>query len=36
MLRRFWTMLAHLQGHLFNTSSLGQSLGGASHHTATR
>ena len=33
-LRRFWTMLAHLQGQLFNASALGQSLGGASHHTA--
>ena len=35
-LRRFWTMLAHLQGQLFNASALGQSLGGASHHTANR
>lgn len=35
-LRRFWTMLAHLQGQLFNASQLGQSLGGASHSTATR
>ena len=35
-LRRFWTMLAHLQGQLFNASALGQSLGGASHHTAAR
>jgi predicted AAA+ superfamily ATPase len=35
-LRRFWTMLAHLQGQLFNASQLGQSLGGASHTTATR
>jgi predicted AAA+ superfamily ATPase len=35
-LRRFWTMLAYLQGELFNASQLGQSLGGASHTTAAR
>lgn len=35
-LRRFWTMLGHLQGQLFNASQLGLSLGGASHTTATR
>jgi predicted AAA+ superfamily ATPase len=35
-LRRFWQMLAHLQGALFNASQLGLSLGGASHTTATR
>jgi uncharacterized protein len=35
-LRRFWTMLAHLQGQVFNASQLGQSLGGASHSTTTR
>lgn len=35
-LRRFWQMLAHLQGQLFNASQLGQSLGGASHSTVTR
>ena len=35
-LRRFWQMLAHLQGALFNASQLGMSLGGASHSTATR
>ena len=35
-LRRFWTMLAHLQGQLLNASQLGQSLGGASHTTAAR
>jgi hypothetical protein len=35
-LRRFWTMLAHLQGQLFNASRLGRSLGGASHTTAGR
>jgi predicted AAA+ superfamily ATPase len=35
-LRRFWTMLAHLQGQLFNASQLGVALGGASHATATR
>lgn len=33
---RFWTMLAHLQGQLFNASALGQSLGGASHTTVVR
>ncbi len=35
-LHRFWRMLAHLQGQLFNASQLGMSLGGASHATATR
>jgi len=35
-LHRFWRMLAHLQGQLFNASQLGQSLGGASHTTTTR
>jgi uncharacterized protein len=35
-LRRFWQMLAHLQGQLFNASQLGMSLGGASHGTASR
>ena len=35
-MRRFWTMLAHWQGQLFNASQLGQSLGGASHTTTTR
>ena len=35
-LHRFWTMLAHLQGQLFNASQLGRSLGGASHATAGR
>jgi predicted AAA+ superfamily ATPase len=35
-LRRFWTMLAHLQGQLFNASQLGLALGGASHTTAAR
>ena len=35
-LRRFWHMLAHLQGQMFNASQLGLSLGGASHTTATR
>jgi predicted AAA+ superfamily ATPase len=35
-MRRFWTMLAHLQGQLFNASQLGQALGGASHTTAAR
>ena len=35
-LRRFWQMLAHLQGQMFNASQLGMSLGGASHTTAAR
>jgi predicted AAA+ superfamily ATPase len=35
-MRRFWTMLAHLQGQLFNASNLGQALGGASHTTTAR
>lgn len=35
-LHRFWRMLAHLQGQVFNASQLGQSLGGAAHTTATR
>ena len=35
-LRRFWQMLAHLQGRLCNASQLGISLGGASHTTASR
>jgi predicted AAA+ superfamily ATPase len=35
-LRRFWTMLAHLQGQMFNASQLGMALGGASHTTTTR
>jgi predicted AAA+ superfamily ATPase len=35
-LRRFWTMLAHLQGQMFNASQLGLALGGASHTTTTR
>jgi uncharacterized protein len=34
--RRYWQMLAHLQGQLFNASQLGISLGGASHNTASR
>ena len=35
-MQRFWQMLAHLQGQLFNASQLGLSLGGASHTTASR
>jgi len=35
-MRRFWQMLAHLQGQLFNASQLGMSLGGAAHTTAAR
>jgi uncharacterized protein len=35
-LHRFWRMLAHLQGQLFNASQLGQSLGGVAHTTVAR
>jgi predicted AAA+ superfamily ATPase len=35
-LSRFWRMLAHLQGQVFNASQLGASLGGASHTTVAR
>lgn len=35
-LRRFWQMLAHLQGQLFNASQLGASLGGVAHVTTAR
>ena len=35
-LRRYWTMLAHLQGQFFNASQLALALGGASHTTAIR
>ena len=35
-LRRYWTMLAHLQSQLFNASQLALALGGASHTTAAR
>lgn len=35
-LRRFWTMLAHLQAQLLNASQLGLALGGVSHTTALR
>lgn len=35
-LHRFWRMLAHLHGQLFNASQLALSLGGASHTTAAR
>jgi len=35
-LHRFWRMLAHLQGQLFNASQLGISLGGVAHTTVTR
>ena len=35
-IRRFWTMLAHLQGQPFNASQLGLALGGASHTTVAR
>lgn len=33
---RFWRMLAHVHGQLFNASQLGNALGGASHTTVTR
>lgn len=35
-LRRYWTMLSHLQSQLFNASQLALALGGASHTTAAR
>ena len=35
-MHRFWRMLAHLQGQLFNASQLGASLGGAAHTTTAR
>lgn len=35
-LRRFMTMLAHLQGQLLNGAQLGQALGGLSHTTVAR
>jgi predicted AAA+ superfamily ATPase len=35
-LSRFWGMLAHLQGQLFNASQLGQALGGMAHTTVGR
>ena len=35
-LHRFWRMLAHLQGQLFNASLLGVSLGGVAHTTVAR
>jgi predicted AAA+ superfamily ATPase len=36
LLARFWTMLAHLSGQVFNASQLGQSLGGLSHTVVAR
>jgi len=35
-LHRFWRMLAHLHGQLFNASQIGASLGGLSHTTVAR
>lgn len=35
-LHRFWRMLAHLHGQLFNASQLGVSLGGVAHTTVAR
>jgi uncharacterized protein len=35
-LLRFWRMLGHLQGQLFNASQLGASLGGVAHTTVAR
>jgi hypothetical protein len=35
-LHRFWRMLAHVHGQLFNASQLGSALGGAAHTTVAR
>jgi predicted AAA+ superfamily ATPase len=35
-LHRFWRMLAHLHGQLFNASQVGSSLGGLAHTTVAR
>ncbi|MDP2785083.1 MAG: ATP-binding protein [Sulfurimicrobium sp.] len=35
-LHRFWRMLGHLHGQLFNASQLGLALGGVSHATVAR
>lgn len=35
-LRRFWGMVAHTHGQLFNASQLGQALGGVAHTTVAR
>lgn len=35
-LLRFWRMLAHVHGQVFNASQLGQAMGGASHSTVSR
>ena len=35
-LHRFWRMVAHLHGQLFNASSVAASLGGISHTTVSR
>ena len=35
-LHRFWRMVAHLHGQLFNASSIAASLGGISHSTVSR
>ena len=35
-LHRFWRMLAHVHGQLFNASQLGAALGGAAHTTVGR
>lgn len=35
-LSRFWRMLAHLHGQLFNASQIGGSLGGLAHTTVAR
>ena len=35
-LRRFWRMLAHVHGQLFNASELGRALGGVAHTTVAR
>ena len=35
-LRRFWRMVAHVHGQLFNASELGRALGGIAHTTVAR
>ena len=35
-LHRFWRMLAHVHGQLFNASQLGSALGGVAHTTVAR
>lgn len=35
-LKRFWPMLAHVHGQVFNASQIGRSLGGLAHTTVAR